>query len=246
MDKFDNWQEFWDKFLLNRYGKEEVQTEDDLFLQVARTLNRKPVEKDVFDSIIVEITNDLNLSGDDILVDFCCGNGLFTFELRDKVKQIIAVDFSKSIIDTANKYKAAENITYCLGDGVTYMKSFRDTWPGITPNKYLMNDALAYFSAADLEEMLGNILLVSESFEFLIRGVPNDDLKWNYYNTPERKQFYADLIAKGDLTNYGLGSWWHMDDIKNICMRSGLQVSFRDQQLPVSDFRTDIIISAKK
>lgn len=90
---------------MKRYGKEEVQTEDDLYLQVARTVNRKPITKEAFDKIIEQINEDLALSAEDVLVDFCCGNGLFTYELKDKVKQIIGIDFSQPIIDTANKFR---------------------------------------------------------------------------------------------------------------------------------------------
>jgi Methyltransferase domain len=243
MAQYDNWQEYWDKFLLNRYGKEEVQSEDDLYFQVARTVNRKPVAKVVFDAIIAGITEDLDLTQNDILVDFCCGNGLFTYELKDKVKQIIGIDFSQNIIDTANKFRPAGNITYCLGGVVEYMKSFAAKWPGIEPNKYLMNDSLAYFPATGLEEMLKAIVAVSRSFRFLIRGVPNDELKWNYYNTPERKEFYANLLAKGDLTNDGLGTWWQQADIKSVCGKLNLQCVVRNQQLPVSDYRMDVMIS---
>ncbi len=243
MAQYENWQEYWDNFLLNRYGKEEVKSEDDLYFQVARTVNRKPVAKEVFDAIIDGIIQDLALSQEDVLVDFCCGNGLFTYELKDQVKQIIGIDFSQSIIDTANKFRPAANITYCLGGVVEYMRSFAATWPGIRPNKYLMNDSLAYFSAADLENVLSAIIGISGDFRFLVRGVPNDELKWNYYNTPDRKEFYANLIAKGDLTNDGLGTWWQPDDIREVCMKLNLQCIIRNQELPVSDYRMDIIIS---
>ena len=243
MDKFNNWQDFWDKFLLNRYGKEEVQTEDDLYFQVARTVNRKPVTKEVFDRIIEQIIEYLDLLPGDILVDFCCGNGLFTFELSGKVKQIIGVDFSQNIIDTANKFKAALNVSYCLGSVVDYMNTFKESWPGIQPGKYLMNDSLAYFSGADLEKMLISVSDVSEKFTFLLRGVPNEELKWNYYNTPERKQFYHDLVAKGDLTNDGLGSWWQPEEISGICAKLNLKCLVRNQEPLLSDYRMDIIIS---
>ncbi len=243
MEQFDNWQEFWDTFLLKRYGKEEVQNEDDLFLQVARTVNRKPVTKEVFDLIISQINTDLTLTTNDVLVDFCCGNGLFTYELREKVKQIIGVDFSQNIIDTANKYKTNDNITYCLGSVVDYMTTFKTTWPGTHPNKYLMNDSLAYFTNNDLDNILKGIQTVSDQFTFLTRGVPNEDLKWHYYNTPERKQFYYDLQAKGDLTNDGLGSWWKPGDIHAICDDLKLNCVIRNQELPLSDYRMDIIIS---
>src|SRR5579872_829906 len=126
------------------------------------------------------------------------------------------------------------------------MRTFKDAWPGVHPNKYLMNDSLAYFSPADLENMLTGIMAVSPEFTYLIRGVPNDELKWNYYNTPERKQFYYDLVAKGDLTNDGLGTWWQPEDIRVICDKLSLQCVIRNQELPVSDYRMDIIVSNNK
>jgi len=239
----ENWQEFWDKFLLNRYGKEEAQTEDDLFLQVARTVNRKPIEKNVFDTIITQIIDDLSLSREDILVDFCCGNGLFTYELKDKVRQIIGVDFSQNMLDSAHRYKSAENISYCLGSVAGYMKTFKRDWPGTMPGKYLMNDSLAYFSAAGLEGLLTDILAIAKGFTFLTRGVPNDDLKWNYYNTEERKQLYYANIAKGDFSNDGLGSWWKPGDILAICTKLDLKCIIRNQELPLSDYRMDVVIS---
>ena len=78
-----------------------------------------------------------------------------------------------------------------------------------------MNDSLAYFSTGDLELMLTNILRLSRNFTFLSRGVPNDVLKWNYYNTEERKQVYLTNLANGNTTNDGLGKWWHPDEIKD-------------------------------
>jgi SAM-dependent methyltransferase len=241
--QYDQWQEYWDKFLLTRHGKEEVSSEDDLYLQVARTVNKKPIEKEAADKIVEKIFLALELKPEDVMVDFCCGNGLFTYELRNSVKQIIAVDFSQNIIDTANKYKSAANITYCLGSVTDYINQFDREWPSVSPNKYLMNDALAYFTGEDLEAMLTGITKVSGSFKFLLTGVPNDELKWNYYNTDERKAFYHELQAKGDLTNHGLGKWWSPDEITAICHKLKLKVEIRNQELPISDYRMDIVIS---
>ena len=193
--------------------------------------------------IVEKIIRDLDFSPNDILVDFCCGNGLFTYELKGHVKQIIGVDFSQNIIDTANKYKSAPNITYCIGSVLDFLKDFKDKLPGIIPNKFLMNDALAYFTPADLENMLIYMKAISPGFKFLIRGVPNDTLKWNYYNTEERKATYYANLAKGDYTNDGLGNWWLPDDITAICEKLKLKCMLRNQELPVSDYRMDMIIS---
>jgi hypothetical protein len=246
MKQFEKWQEYWDKYLFNKYGKEKVTSEEDLFFQVARTWQKKPIEKEVIDDIVKRIISDLHLSGNDILVDFCCGNGLFTYDLKDHAKQIIGVDFSESIIDTAHKYRSAANITYCVGDVIGFLENFKQQWPGIIPGKYLMNDALAYFTTDELEQVLGYIKDISPQFIFLLRGVPNEDLKWNFYNTEERKAVYYANIAKGDLTNDGLGSWWSPADIENICGKMGLQCVINNQQPPISDYRMDIIISTGK
>ena len=243
MDRFDDWQDYWDKYLFNRYGKDEVKTEDDLYLQVARTQNRNPVVKEVFEKIIERIDIDLGLDKQDILVDFCCGNGLFTFELKDKVARIIGIDFSQKIIDTANKFKQAMNITYRLGTVLNFISSFSLVFPGVQPTKFLMNDSLAYFNKVELEEILEKVKMITGKFKFLLRGVPDDELKWNYYNTTERKQFFADLLAKKDITNDGLGTWWNKADIIMVCDKLGLDYLITEQKLPVSDFRIDVLIS---
>lgn len=240
----DDWKEFWDNYLQNKHAKTDIQTEDDLFLQVARTVNKKPIEKDAFLLIIDVIKERLELSKNDVLVDLCCGNGIFTYHLHSDVKQIIGVDFSAPIIDAANKFKSGENITYCLGSVVTFLQDFHTQFPGVFPNKYLMNDAIAYFSPEDLREILINIKNISApAFKCLFRGAPDEDLKWNFYNTEERKQRYLDNQAKGDHTNDGLGRWWTKQEIQAICDELGLKLTFLSQHPTISDYRMDIEIS---
>jgi hypothetical protein len=237
MEQFNDWHSSWEEFLLSHHGKAEVQTEDDLYLQVGKTANRKPVSKEIFNKIANQNIDDLSLSPNDILVDFCCGNGLFTYE------QIIGIDFSQKIIDTANKYKQAPNISYCLGNVVDYMKAFKTSWPGVVPDKYLMIDSLAYFAPVDLQSLLAAIVAVSGRFKFLVRGIPNDLLKWNYYNTEARKQFYYANCAKGDFITDGIGRWWIPDEIMMICGQLKLNCIIRTEELPISDFRMNVIIS---
>lgn len=243
MEQFDKWQEFWDTFLVDRYGKKQAQTEDDLYLQVGQTVNRRPVEREIFHKTIEQISEDLQLSKNDILVDFCCGNGLFTYEFKDKVSQIIGVDFSPTILEAANLFKSSPNIIYCLGGVNEFMGKFRASFPGLVPNKYLMNDSLAYFTRDELREMLRHITEVSRDFIFLAKGVPSDALKWNYYDTEERKQRYYNYPLNGDYTNDGVGKWWDPNEIKELCSELHIGCVIRDQQLPLSNYRMDVIIS---
>ena len=246
MEHFDKWQVYWDNYLLNKYGKQEVVSDADLYFQVARTIYKKPIEKPVFERILDEITQGLAWKSMDILVDFCCGNGLFTYELKDKVSRIIGVDFSSHIINTANQFKKADNITYCLNDGIEFLRNFNTTFPGVRPNKYINNDSLAYFSVEQLEEILKLVVAISgDNFHFLLRGVPNADLMWNYYNTDERKQKYLTDKANGDFSNDGLGKWWTREEVENACAKNGVNCMIHDQDAELSNYRMDILVTGQ-
>ncbi len=245
MEHFDKWQEYWDCYLLNKYGKPEVETEADLYFQVARTIHKKPIDKPIFDHIIDEMKTGLSLEPQDTLVDLCCGNGLFTFELRQAVSRIIGVDFAPQIVHTAHDFKSADNILYHLGDVINFLKDFKSHYPEVSPNKYIINDSLAYFSVEELEQMLAHIVAISgNNFHFLIRGVPNALLMWNYYNTEERKAKYLADKAKGDYSNDGLGRWWLPQEIENACNTMNLKYLIHNQDETLSNYRMDVLISA--
>ena len=238
-----NWLDYWRNYLKNKHGKSDVTSEEDLYLQVARTVNKKPIDRFSFESIIDSINTGLNLQPSDVLVDLCCGNGLFTYELKDKVSRIIAVDFADEIIDTARKLKPAYNIDYCLKDVQEFLNEFTSRFPGVYPQKYLMNDSIAYFSADDVKEMLKAMKQISiNGFTASFRGAPNDDLKWNYYTTDEWKKRYLKSVENGDQTHDGLGRWWQMQDIEKLCNDLGLDCKLINQPENLSNYRTDILM----
>ena len=240
---FTGWKAYWNDYLFNKYGKQEVESESDLFFQVARTVSQNPIGRSVFEYIIDDIIEKMALAKEDVLVDFCCGNGLFTYELRDQVSRIIGVDFAPQIIQTANAFKCAANINYYQNDVIGFLKNFKRQFPGIRPNKYLNNDSLAYFSIKDLAQILQLIVSISgKDFCFLLRGVPNTDLMWNFYNTEERKEKYYGDISNGDYSNGGLGNWWAPGDIERVCTRLNLKCHIQPQNDLLSNYRMDVII----
>lgn len=238
MENINSWQDFWQE-----WRNKEAESEDDLFFQVGLTINKKPIDKQAFDLINRSIIDDLRLRSGDILVEFCCGNGLTTFELKDKVKQIIATDFSAHLIRAAQKFKSAPNITYNLGSVFEFLADFKNKWT-IHPNKYLMNNSLGYFSPEELRQILSGICDISDGpFLFLLRGIPNDLQKWNYYNTEERRKKYEEWTAAGNFTNDGMGRWWSPEEIGEICSSFGLQYDLCNKEILMSDYRMDVIIS---
>ena len=145
--EFKNWQDFW-----RNYRKNKV-TEDylDLFYQVGKTINKLPIQQNIFDQMILDIINKLELNENDILLELCCGNGLLTKPLSFFVNKIYAFDFTEHLISTAKLKNQNENIEYAVGDVKSdFLNLFSISK---MPNKYLMNDSLGYFTVSDLEKI---------------------------------------------------------------------------------------------
>src|SRR6185295_11042940 len=151
MDQTEKWQDFW-----KEWRNKNIEKEEDLYFQVGRTTQQKPMEKELFDMVNKEIIEILHLNANDILVDFCCGNGLCTYEFRNVVKKIIAVDFAPQMIEAAKQFKSAPNIIYCLGSVHEFLENFKSNWD-VQPTKFLMNGGLPYFTPEDLRSILTHI-----------------------------------------------------------------------------------------
>lgn len=219
----DHWKKFWEN-----YAGGEATNEDDLYIQVGKTANRAPISKEVFENIVTDIIEKLELKSSDILLEMCCGNGLFTLPLSYLVKYIYAFDFTESLIDNALRFKSNNNIEYAVGNAKEdFTKIFKGELPII--QKFLINDATAYFSPSELEMVIERILKLSHEFKFYLTNIPNDENKWNFYNTPERKANYEKAIQSGDIFLGGIGRWWQKSEFINIAEKYNLNLEIFDQ-----------------
>ena len=235
--------EFWKGYWAT-YGPSEARTEQDLFKQVAHTVSKRPIPHDMFVRMLEHIVVKLELSPTDHLLDFCCGNGLFSYELAKQVAQVVGIDFVARNIHTAQLRKRRENTTYIVGDATAPL--LRLIGSGCIPNKFLMHYSLGYFTPAEFAAILRNILdhLGSRKFRFLLTGIPNAALKGNFYNTPERRAQHLANEQQVRDTNDGLGRWWQTDEIQKICRRYDLAVLIENQALELSNYRMDAIIKS--
>jgi tRNA/tmRNA/rRNA uracil-C5-methylase (TrmA/RlmC/RlmD family) len=148
MDNSFDWQKFW-----TDWRNKPAETEYDLFFQVAKTVNSRAMERQLFDSINQHILNELEITNTDTLVELCCGNGLCTYEFAQKANNVIAVDFSPHLIADAIRLKSASNICYIQKDVVDFVKTYIPDVP-LRTVKCLMNDSLAYFVPDQLKEIV--------------------------------------------------------------------------------------------
>jgi len=234
-----SWQRFWDNYL----DREPV-TEDDLFRQVAHTVNGQPIPRELFNRMRDRIVAQLQLSPVDHLLEFCCANGLLSCELAAHVGYLTGIDFAPRLVRTAQQMKSRPHTAYILGDATAPLSTWIDNTT--FPNKLLMNYSLAYFEPAHLDTLLSNILnhLGRRPFDFLASGIPNLDLKWNFYNTPERRARHLENEKQPVNTNDGLGRWWRANEIEQICRQHGLTVLIENQPPELSNYRMDALISS--
>lgn len=229
-----DWNSFW-----NNYRTLESGTERDLFFQVGKTINKEPVSEAVFNASFEDIVNSLIIKETDTVLEMCCGNGLVTFPLSQITKKIYAFDFAPHLVEAAKKFKKNDTIVYKVGDAKA---SFLDLFQfDQIPNKYLMNDALGYFTPSELTQILLYIMKNVPIFSFYLTGVPNDALKWNFYNTEERKETYLNGVTNGDESNNGMGKWWKKSELLEIAESLDLKVTLKNQIPTISNYRMDVL-----
>jgi len=238
----NHWQSFWDN-----YRSPNARSEDDLFVQVGKTIARQPISRNTFISMVKRIAEHLELEPEDHLLDLCCGNGLISFELAQIAGRVTAVDFAEHLIRAAREFKALANIDYRVGDASLPVSNLLNGPSGNTrnvPGKYLMNDALAYFDPQMLGVIVDNVCAARDGlpFRFLLTGIPNNALKWNFYDTPERKLRHEENLRAGSDTNDGLGRWWEPAEIESMCIQRGLLVHIENQPATISNYRMDALI----
>ena len=240
MAKVD-WKNFWQS-----YRQKEILNEQDLFFEVGKTVNQRPISEKAFTLSINLIRRGLELGTRDKLLELCCGNGLMTRRLASLVSEIRAVDFAEHLIAHARQFSAAENVSYICADAIPHLDELVRTREFV-PTKILLGDALCYFEPAQLKQILGAARsLTRDHFVFMATGIPCDELKWNFYNTPERVKRYKENQKLPRNTNDGIGRWWSRKELESVGRVLDLGVAVTDQPVMLSDFRVNAIFQSRE
>jgi hypothetical protein len=231
-----NWNDFW-----KNYRNDFIpENEKDLLIQVGKTINKNPISNDEIDLIVNDIVDKLNLLKNDSLLEMCCGNGIITKKLSNQIQKIYAFDFTDHLVNCALKFNNANNIEYSIGDANKNFFNFFNEKKTI--EKFLMSFSLGYFNVLELEQILIRIMKHSKKFSFYITEVPIDELKWNFYNTEERKKFYNNTSK--DEFNNGMGKWWKKNELIEIAKKYDLIINFFEISNISSNYRLNVLFSS--
>lgn len=222
---------YWSDFWLNY----NVSENKDLQSQVFRTRNNLPISNDQWVETLIDVRKKLELKSDDLLLDLCCGNGVFAAEFSQSVGSIHAIDINNKLIETLNSMKLLNVTTQTSNiNDVQYIK---DSYSKIL--WYAGIQYLDYSSVVDLAFKLGQAL--KKDGILLIGDIPDSDKLWNYFNTPERQEaYFAGIKTNSPI----IGTWFEKSWIYNLFKQAGFRdIHTNDQSnnLIYSDFRFDLI-----
>lgn len=236
-----NWREFF-----QTYRTIEIRNDEDLLYQVGTTVGGKPISHEQFSCMVEGITKRLNLTPDDRLLDFCCGNGVITYELSRQVKNVVGIDGSEAYIKNAIERKSADNICYMISDALDFDDIVHNTEKA-KYSKVLFYGSLAYFNKSSFEKILQLFFeYTTMSSTILIGSILDRSKKFVYFNTFRRRFEFVlyYLILRRD---HGLGRWWSRRELTRISEKCGFNVSFFNQspELHTAHYRFDIVLNKK-
>jgi len=166
--------------------------------------------------IAAEIVSATELEKSYSALEFGCGTGLVSFNLYDKLKDIVCIDTSKGMIDTLNtkiKQHKVKNMA-------AYQQNINDDYL-LTPKYDLIYTSMALHHIVDIDTTLANLYkLLKQNGCLCIVDLDEDDGSFhkaetdfnghNGFNQTELKQILVKLGYKG------LRSNTFYKDVKNI------------------------------
>lgn len=225
---------------LSKYYDNRARAVDrqDFLKQVGHTERGRSISEAQFQAMLASLRARLDLRPDDVLLDLCCGNGVFTRHLAGDVHHAVGVDFSSELITLAQAHHRADNLVYHAQD----VKDLRvgQLGQGAGFSKILMNAALQHFAASEFRALLEALLAGATSDRILLFSfVPDFDKRDAFRKTlkPSFEVRWRRLLGR-DL----LGHWWGREEVSAIGANLGLNVEFfeADPALDDSRYRFDI------
>lgn len=195
------WKKHWNSILQNV----------DAQSQVGRTINKQPISNDIFEKTVCWVAEKMKIKKESVLLDLCCGNGVWTIYFAKQVKHIIAVDFSEPLLNKLKTELGKQRITNVevkLED-VSLIKEIDYKYC----THIFLYFSIQYFLEKEivvLFETAHNILKNAEGGTFYIGDIPDREKLWDFACTKEYIKMYFDSL-KND--SPAIGSWLVKKDL---------------------------------
>lgn len=229
--------EYWKSFWANHT---EEFSSNDPFQQVARTLNKKSPSKDEFDKVVQYNISMLDLNPSHEVLDFCCGNGLFSREIATQCKHVTGVDFCKNLISELNNLNQ-KNIICIQGDALE-VNFFPESF-----DRIVFFAAIQYFTEKEAVYLFNkfNQWLKPDGILFISDILDRENI-WKFYNNRKRKNdYFINLEKKTPI----LGNWYDRKWIEELGVFCGFlnpKTISQPNDFWFSHYRFDFICKKQK
>lgn len=227
--------EYW----FNYYNSDEVVNTNNLQKNVGRTKNGLPINDSEWETVIKYISNKIELSNSDYLLEICCGNGMVIGNLSDKCDRAKGIDYSEKLLNQLNQ--TYPEIDTELSDVLS---------SDLGTNVY--DKVLLYFAAQHFDER-SLVLLISKVVEsmtsegiFFIGDIPDEDRKWDYISSKEHKFDYFSRVVEGTPK---IGNWYRKSWFKSLesyLTNTSINIVEQPKSMINSHYRFDVIIKKNK
>ncbi len=216
-----NWKEYWNK-------NAEA---DSPLLQVGREENAQK-----FSLTLTHLESLIQPNKEKVLLDVCCGNGLVGKHFASKVRKLIGVDISESLLEKAREHlKEFSNVSLFAGRAEDIEKLIEEEVDVI-----LLHFSFQYIESEPqaLKVLKGFHSLLKDDGRIYITDIPNHYKARVFYNgTVGRLRYWKQSILGGDM-----GKFWKPERLVALCQKAGLKVEVLPQPdiLPYSHYRFDM------
>lgn len=220
------WIDFWKEYSTDIDEKDKQS-------QVLRTLNKKPIAKNLWDFTLNEIDKVFEVVENDRVLDLCCGNGLLSKHFAKKGATLVAVDISKELLKNVSQL---ENIETIISD--IRVLNFEEN----SFNKIILYAGIQYLNYKEAILMLQNIYKwLKPGGIALVGDVPDINRRWIFFNSKERQKVFFDNILSSKAV---VGTWFEKEWFEHLSKYVGFRESEclpQNEKLIYANFRFDYL-----
>jgi SAM-dependent methyltransferase len=203
------WPDFWKQHGQASSGEDEQS-------QVLRTFNKQPITKERWQQTLEYLARQIPVSGDDLVLDLCSGNGLLTSYFASLCKSITAVDISADLLEKIEQHRLVNVRT--LQSDIRKLNFDEGSFTCI-----IIYAGIQYLTESE------SVILFKKMFNWLKPGgllfigdIPDRARLWTFYNTNERKALYFEYQA---VSRDVVGTWFDESWLLNLALSIGFQAA---------------------
>jgi len=211
---------------------------EDLWGQVRRTVNGKPISEEQLELIFSMVRTALHFEKADTLLDLACGNGALASYFFDEIHEYLGVDMSPYLIEVAKK-NFENTPRYSFLENSINPYSTEEKLPERF-TKILLYGAVAYLSKDELRELLTTLRTrFTHVSRFFIGTIPDRDCAKAFFQ--ERP-----MLPLDDHTT-AIGLWWTRHEFQTLCEDCGWTTQLVDmpQDFFQSHYRFNAVLTPK-